>query len=425
MGASQSTQGFPAAAVDVAFGRRPMRNRGATAEYQQLVEKAQQCHEQGRRTDTIEAVEVDLARLYAYAFRIHTIGSFYATGKALKSHPAENELTRAHVQRAIEQLDDLANQGMEPVPDDFRAVLSSFYRYHRGVERVVDALSQAQSASGNRSLSPVAENFAAAMSKIQSGNGIYLTQDTGASEQASFVVPNLGITIVPLVYGDHHSWNLAYLTPENLDVPNHRHRFGVEIHLGYKPIEGYMVLGDSKAPVTEGYALPVPPMTRHGWINTFGETHHVPFIFGSLMHAGWGVFMDVEPRPIPVDDLETVDRGHWKMGPAIFLEREIANFSSSMASQRSILIPAAVMDRNGSGGLELAIARANPAGFSYPTDHYRAASVVRGNGILEMGPVACEIRPHDHFGVPAGMTASMRQVGEEPLVVLDALIRTF
>ena len=215
------------------------------------------------------------------------------------------------------------------------------------------------------------------------------------------------------------------LTPENLDVPNHRHRFGVDIHLGYKSIEGYMVLGDCKAPVTEGYALPVPPMTRHGWVNTFGEIHHVPFIFGSLMHAGWGVFMDVEPRPIPVDDLETVDRGHWKMGPTIFLEREINNFASSMASQRSILIPAAVMDRNGSGGLELAIARANPAGFSYPIDHYRTASVIRGNGILEIGPVACEIRPHDHFGVPAGMTAAMRQVGEEPLVALDALIRAF
>ena len=411
--------------MNVVAGRQPMGNRPISAEYRRLVEKAQQSHEQGRRTDTIEATEVDLARLYAYAFRIHTIGSFYATGEALKSHLAENELTRVHLQRAIEQLEDLANQGMEPVPDDFRAVLSSFYRYHRGVERVVDALSQAQSTSRNHSLSPIAEHFAAAMSGIQSCNGIYLTQDSGAPEQASFVVPNLGITIVPLVYGDHHSWNLAYLTPENLDVPNHRHRFGVEIHLGYKPIEGYMVLGDCKAPVTEGYALPVPSMTRHGWVNTFGETHHVPFIFGSLMHAGWGVFMDVEPRPIPVDDLETVDRSHWKMGPTIFLEREINNFASSMASQRSILIPAAVMDRNGSGGLELAIARANPAGFSYPIDHYRTASVVRGNGILEIGPVACEIRPHDHFGVPAGMTAAMRQVGEEPLVALDALIRTF
>ena len=289
--------------MNVVAGRQPMGNRPSSAEYRQLVEKAQQSHEQGRRTDTIEATEVDLARLYAYAFRIHTIGSFYATGEALKFHLAENELTRAHLQRAIEQLEDLANQVMEPVPDDFRAGLSSFYCYHRGVERVVDALSQAQSSSRNHSLSPIAEHFAAAMSGIQSCNGIYLTQDSGAPEQASFVVPNLGITIVLLVYGDHHSWNLAY--------------------------------------------------------------------------------------------------------------------------QRSILIPAAVMDRNGSGGLELAIARANPAGFSYPIDHYRTASVVRGNGILEIGPVACDLRPHDHFGVPAGMTAAMRQVGEEPLVALDALIRTF
>ena len=30
-------------------------------------------------------------------------------------------------------------------------------------------------------------------------------QDTQPPPQASFMVPNLGILIVPLVYGDHHS----------------------------------------------------------------------------------------------------------------------------------------------------------------------------------------------------------------------------
>ncbi len=35
------------------------------------------------------------------------------------------------------------------------------------------------------------------------------------------------------------------------------------------------------------------------------------------------------------------------------------------------------------------------------------------------------VREHDHFGIPAGMTARMRQIGPEPRVVLDALIKGF
>jgi len=77
--------------------------------------------------------------------------------------------------------------------------------------------------------------FVRHMEAITTGNGIHLTQDTGAPEQGSFVVPNLGITIVPLVYGDHHSWNLAWLGSERSDVPYHLyhlHSEGVEIHFG-------------------------------------------------------------------------------------------------------------------------------------------------------------------------------------------------
>ena len=103
---------------------------------------------------------------------------------------------------------------------------------------------------------------------ITASNGINLSRDDEAPTQAGFIVPNLGITIVPLVYGDHHSWNLAYLAGDKRNVPVHRHHFGVEIHLGFNPTHGQTVLGTHRANVDEGYAMPVPPETDHGWINT-------------------------------------------------------------------------------------------------------------------------------------------------------------
>ena len=130
-------------------------------------------------------------------------------------------------------LTDLANQGMDPVGDDFRALVSTFNRYDCNVRRVIEALEKSQHESGDESIRRISGRFREIMEEISAGNGIHLTQDTHVPEQASFVVPNLGITIVPLVYGDHHSWNLAWLGGPRSDVPFHRHHEGVEIHLGY------------------------------------------------------------------------------------------------------------------------------------------------------------------------------------------------
>jgi hypothetical protein len=33
------------------------------------------------------------------------------------------------------------------------------------------------------------------------------------------------------------------------------------------------------------------------------------------------------------------------------------------------------------------------------------------------------VQAHDHFGIPAGMDATLRQSGSSPLVVLDALLK--
>ena len=392
--------------------------------YQDLIGKARTSHEEGRSSSDIGGDDIDLARLYCYAFRIHTIGAFHATKEGVQSLKISDPLTSAHLQRATDALEDLANLGMEDVPLDFRVVISTFYRYDRGVHRAIDALEQAQRSSHDAGIARLGQRFSEIMSVITADNGIHLTQDFEAPDQSSFVVPNLGITIVPLVYGDHHSWNLAVLNEENLDVPMHRHEYGVEIHLGYAPLEGYMILGDCKAPVNEGYALPIAPKTRHGWANLSGQVHHVPFIFGSLKQAGWGVFLDVQPQPMPLEQLNTVDRAGWQMSATVFLEREIQTMAKLKTSRRHTLIAASVMDRQGSGGLELSVARATEAGLSWPIDSFRAVSILQGQGAVEIGPVQKEVAAHDHFGIPAGMPANVRQTGADPLVLLDAMIKT-
>ncbi|MAE65132.1 MAG: hypothetical protein CMJ18_12750 [Phycisphaeraceae bacterium] len=390
--------------------------------YRRLVEKASTSHEQGRRSDLLDASDIGAARLYCYALRAHTIGTFHATRQAVltaRDRLRDDAPDAAQLERAAEQLQDLANLGMEDVPTDFRVVVSTFHRYHTHMTRVIDALERA----GGADVAEIAGRFRQACGRISGSNGICPTQDLEPQPQASFIVPNLGITIVPLVYGDHHSWNMAYLSAEHLDVPFHMHHSGVEIHLGYAPLEGYMVLGDCKAAVDEGYALPIPPGLRHGWTNTSGAVHHVPFIFGSLKQAGWGVFLDVEPRPIDVADLETVPRSDWRTGPSVMLEREIDALARQGSSRRQVLVPASNMDRDGSGGLELAATRIGRGDWRYGHDDFRILSIVRGSAAIDLDGVTSRLTSHDHVGVPSSMTAQLSQEGDEPLVVLDALIR--
>ena len=53
--------------------------------YEQLVAKARQSHEQGRNSLDITGEDIALARLYSYAFRMHTIGAFHVTRLALEA----------------------------------------------------------------------------------------------------------------------------------------------------------------------------------------------------------------------------------------------------------------------------------------------------------------------------------------------------
>ncbi len=391
--------------------------------YQALVEKAAWCHEKGRTSEGVNAEDVAHARLYSYAFRLHTIGAFHATRLAVASRPAANALSTAHRTHALETLEDLAGQGMDPVPENFRALLSTFYRYHRGIERVQRALRSDVEAGADEEIAKIFEHFKSSMAEITGCNGIHLTRDTDAPQQASFVVPALGILIVPLVYGEHHSWNLAYLGGARSDVPYHRHQDGVEIHLGYGPLRGYTVLGGHAAEVTEGYAMPIPPKTRHGYTNASDMSHHVPFIFGSMKHGGWGVFLDVESQLADLADLTVVRRDRAPFNQMIHLEREIAAAARTGTARRWTLIPATVTDRDNSGGLELSITRVTPRPFRLAADTFLAASIVRGSGTVAIAGVERDVETHDHFCVPAGLAATLIQRGNDPFVVLDAAIR--
>ena len=333
--------------------------------YSELIEKASQSHEKNRNPEGITAQDVDRARLYCYAFRRHTIGTFHATRQLLLARPVLLPAT-AWRTRATEALSDMANQAMEAVPRDFRALIGVLFRYHLGVTRAIDSLEHDCLESHDAEVDAIARRFKELVEEITQDNGIHLTRDDQAPVQAGFVVPNLGITIVPLVYGDHHSWNLAYLAGENRNVPVHRHRCGVEIHLGFNPTHGQTVLGGHRAAIEEGYAMPVPPETDHGWINTAGEAHHVPFIFGSRKFGGWGVFLDVMAQKRPTEEFTTLVS--WQspsFNQMVRLERAIGQAEKMASCWRTTLIPPSVTNRGDLGGLELCLTRINPSGWKF------------------------------------------------------------
>ncbi len=392
------------------------------AGYAELVDRSRRAHCANRNPAAITATDIARARLYDYGYRGQVIGTFHATKVALEQLPPGHASADAWRTRANEALDDLANLAMDPVSADHKAVISSFHRYHTGILRVLDSLDQEASLAGSIHLDRIASLFRTAVETISNSGGLPLAQDTHAPEQASFVVPSLGIVIVPLVYGDYHSWNLAWLAGEERNVPAHQHERGVEIHLGYDPTHGETVLGDARCRCDEGYAMPIPPQTRHGWVNTSEEPHHVPFIFGSLDHGGWGVFLDVEARTEPVAALKPVDREGPEFANMVYLERELDRLDTPGPTVRDILIDHRATDRDGTGGLELAASRVGSDRFSLMLDRYRIISIARGTGRVRIAGLEQSVGPHDHFGVPAGMPAEILATGDRPLVMLDATI---
>jgi len=388
--------------------------------YQRLADLARSSHAASRSVQGISDDDVLLARLYSYAWRGHVIGAFHATQLAIDARASA--LPADAVLRAKAPLADLAAVSLDPIADDFRALISTFHRYDTLLRRALDALDAL--ARQDKEMQIVRDRFLGHVERITQSGGIACTRDDEVPAQSSFIVPNLGITIVPLVYGDHHSWNMAFLAGESASVPRHLHQRGVEIHLGFGKLQGDTLLAHQRCEVSEGYAMAIPPRTPHGFANTSGHDHYLPFVFGSRSMGGWGVFLDVEPQPIALEELERVPRSDDCLNGLVYLDREIDLAARSTETVRWTLVDPHATFRPDSGALVLAIAGVTGAGLTLPADSFRAVSVVRGSGVVQVGSCQQAVSAHDHFGVPAGVAAKLWPTGHEPLVILDAVLQT-
>jgi mannose-6-phosphate isomerase-like protein (cupin superfamily) len=387
--------------------------------YAQLRDKARWSHTNGRNVAHIVQSDIDAARLYSYGYRSQAIGVFHATRLVLETDGGAKEDSR--LVQALALLDQLEAKAGEAIPCDFRAVLSTFYYYDQWVNLVAVLFEEGSARRTGKNLESILTLFVKNLEPVFCGNGIYVTQDQVLPHQGAFVVPNLGISIVPIIYGDHHSWNAAFLKAGQLGVSVHRHHKGAEIHLGYSPVNGRTILGQHFAEVSEGYAMPIPPMTDHGFINDSGHDHIVPFIFGSLIMTGWGIFFDVEPR----FDSSVERCGHpltsAALNHSVFLERAIEKAIEQKAFSHEVLISA---ERAGSaevGGLQLSLHRVESK-LDLTSDRYRIVAVQSGNGRVHIGDAHSEVAENDHFGIPAGVESTFTRIGNEPLVFLDATI---
>jgi hypothetical protein len=388
--------------------------------YSALIEKARWSHDNNRNVFSIEPDDIARARLYAYGYRTQTIGAFHGAREALENAPGE---VNPYRMRAIDTLEQLGNQALLLVPDDARVVISTLFYYDKWTRQTIEAM-EADCADGAAAdIEPIKQRFADQIQRVCGTEGIYVSDDVTVPEQASFIVPNLKIIIVPVNYGDRHSWNFAFLTPESAGVTTHLHKEGVEIHLGFSPVYGRTILRDHGTVLREGYAMPIPPRTKHGFDNLSGHEHGVPFIFGSMTLTGWGVFFDVEPQPTDSSTLTESPLDSEEMNRSVYLEREIDQMKKTGSTSRRVLVPAASTDNGVYGGLELEISRVDSGGLDLSGPEYRIVSVRSGRGAVKIGPATAELSEHDHVGVPAGMDARIAQSGDEPLVILESTIK--
>ena len=387
------------------------------ANYRAVVAAAEQSFRNNRSVEAITPEIILLARLYSYGFRGQVIGAFHATAQALEKRQAERKIS-LDLENAYAGLRAMANISLEFVPADYRAVLTTFYRYDLLLTRVIESLQRDNSGDVSR----ITTLFIASMERITGSSGIVVTRDDENPEQASFVVPSLGITIVPLVYGDQHSWNLAFLAGPNLNVPRHQHTDGVEIHIGYGEMRGRTLLAGYSAEVNEGYAMPIPPGTPHGFVNDAGQDHLLPFIFGSRQRGGWGIVPDVNPQPIEIEMLQPVGVLSKEMNGTILLDRELERAAVSKGASRRTLISAEQTHTPRSGGISLSVARIGPEPLTYAPERFQILSVNSGRGVVTIGQATQAIGPHDHFGIPAGATAVVTSSSDAPLVVLDSVL---
>ena len=392
--------------------------------YGQVLDKARWSHAHGRKVDHILSEDIQSARLFSYGFRAQTIGTFHATRVLLQEQitKAVNPCSEGCLHQASLRLEQLQSKALDPIMHDHRALISTLYFYDQWTTQVEHLLCEANSQAASPTLQLIQELFLRNVERVSSGTGIYIARDQELPEQGAFVVPDLDISIAPLIYGDYHSWNAAFLAGNRPGVAVHRHHFGAEIHLGYSPVKGHTILGDSFAQVSEGYAMPIPPMTDHGFLNASGEDHVVPFIFGSLKAGGWGVFFDVEPRSGETSERKERSLESAEMNKSIYLERSIQQIKAGSGFLREVLVPAHRAGSEEIGGLQLALTRGSSDSFEILSDHYKIISVQSGKASIRIGNAEVEVSTSDHFGIPANMECQVKPRANDQFVFLEAMI---
>ena len=368
--------------------------------YRDLAGLAQAAIDGRRDVSELTSSGIDLARLYVYAYRTHTVGAFHATRLALdpfSDAPA--------VQVAQRRLRDLQALAMRPVPADLRAAAPTLAWYHAWSDEVAAALT---GPGVPPEAHAVRDRFQDVIDAIRASDGIVPLRDDALPEQASYQVPGIEVVIVPLVYGDHISWNTAFVTAASGGATTHRHALQVEIHLGYEGVHGRTLLDGRAATVTEPYAMPIPPTLDHGFDNLSGHDHFVPFVFGSQTLDGWGVFFDVEPRPSPTHDWPETLLESPGMNGSVYLEPALAALRQAPAGERRVLIAAERTARPATGGLELAGMHVGEEAMTLTFDEFHILSVREGRLSLLIAGVSVELGPRDHVGIPAGLRATLR-----------------
>src|SRR5262249_54226510 len=134
--------------------------------YAGIVEKAYASHRSNRDPKDISPSDIIHARLYTYAFRRHVIGAFDATRKALAKVPIVDRFAELHRQRALEALEDLGNQAMSVVPNDFRVVIDTLYQTHRKLMQAIESLDAEYEICRDPALDNIKQRFRASMNRI-------------------------------------------------------------------------------------------------------------------------------------------------------------------------------------------------------------------------------------------------------------------
>jgi hypothetical protein len=389
--------------------------------YAHLIDKAKWSHAHGRNVSHIVQADIDAARLFSYGYRSQAIGAFHATRAAIEMERSSGiePYVGEHLHEAHLLLKQLEAKAIDPILHDHRALISTLHSYDLWTNSVEELLRKSES---HARLVSIRQRFLDKIQRVTGGNGIYIANDFELPKQGVFVVPDLNISIAPIIYGDYHSWNAAFLVAGQPGVSVHRHREGAEIHLGYSPVKGRTVLGSSFSEVEEGYVMPIPPMTDHGFLNASEHGHVVPFVFGSLKRGGWGIYFDVEPRPGEEAKRERQPLESQAMNQSVFLERAIQQSKGGIGYLREVLVPARRAGSPETGGLELALTRMYRDAIKLDSLHYRIVSVRSGKGRIRMGNVEAGVSEHDHFGIPPGMDCIFTPGTADPLIFLDAMI---